>query len=420
MRNIFRMTVALLLLATPLLAQGKKLWVLRAPGEMVEYDPATFTVRQKVKVPADALKSPAAISVNRAGQILFAPAPSLPLSDDDIKATHKFWLWDGHAATPIDEGVKHNLEETGSNQAITEQAPLAYLSADGKHLYWFANEPRKLEREGVDLSTEINWQAWRTDLSGANREEVASKKLPECRCKTGTCEDTCPTEVAWSPATGLDNFFFVTQFIAGQTGSIYKASMRYQEEAGKWAATDLPEPLQRILDTTPDGATIVEAIPDTGCCGWSNQSDDQTLVLINGKKVAAFDELTTYKNPDYDVSFLTPTAKLSPDAESVAMTITSTTPANKPIQLSQQGQANPDESERIRKALAELPAVAVKSVEDTPRQVAFVPHATLVGWITDKELLLIEDHLLVVYNVDKKTRRRTTVRVEDSSYVFLR
>ena len=420
MRNIFRIFAAVLSLAMPLFAQGKKLWVLQPTSEMLEYDPATFVIKQNVKLPPEALKSPAAISVNHSGQILFAPAASLPLSDEDIKASHKFWLWNGHTATTIDEGVKHNLEETGSNQAITEEAPLAYLSADGKHLYWFANQPRKLEREGVDLSTEISWQAWRTDPSGASREQVASTKLPECRCKTGTCEDTCPSEVAWAPATGIENFFFLTQLITGQTGLVYKASTRYQEDAGKWTSTDLPEPLQRILDTTSDGATVVEAIPDTGCCGWSNQSNDQTLVLITGKKIAVFDEQATYKNPDYDVSFFTSNAKMSPDADSVAMTIASTTAANKPIQLSEQGQANPEESERIRKALAELPAVAVKSVEDTPRQLAFIPHATLVGWITDKELLLVEDHLLFTYNIERKTRRRTTVRVEDSSYVFLR
>lgn len=419
MLNAFRIIAALLALAMPLFAQGKKLWVLREPGEMLEYDPATFAIKQKVKMPADALKSPTAISVNRAGQIFFAPAASLPLSDEDIKGPHKFWLWDGHTATTIDQGVKHNIEETGSNQATTEVAPVAYLSADGRHLYWFADQPRKLQREGVDLSTEIAWQAWRTDLSGSNREEVASQKLPECRCKTGTCEDTCPSEVAWAPATGVGNFFFLTQLIAGQTGPVYKATVRYQEDAGKWTPADLPEPLQRILDTTPDGQTIVEAIPDVGCCGWSNESDDQTLVLTNGKKIAVFDEQTMYKNPDYDVSFFTSNAQLSPDAGSIAMTITSTTPANKPIQISEQGQANPEESEGIRKALSELPAVVVKSVEDAPRQVAFLPHASLVGWITDKELLLLEDHLLVTYNVERKTRRRTTVRVEDSSYVFL-
>ena len=51
------------------------------------------------------------------------------------------------------------------------------------------------------------------------------------------------------------------------------------------------------------------------------------------------------------------------------MTIVSTAESNKPIQLAEQGQANPEESQRIRKALQELPAVEVKSLEDAPRRV---------------------------------------------------
>ena len=81
------------------------------------------------------------------------------------------------------------------------------------------------------------------------------------------------------------------------------------------------------------------------------------------------------------------------------MTIVATARPNTPIQLAEQGQANPEESQRIRKALLDLPAVEVKSVEDSPRHFAFLPHATLVGWINDKEILIVEDHLLVGYNV---------------------
>ena len=66
------MMVGLLLLTAPLLGQGKRLWVLRAPGEMVEYDPATFEAKQTVKVPAEILQSPEKVRVNRVGQILFA------------------------------------------------------------------------------------------------------------------------------------------------------------------------------------------------------------------------------------------------------------------------------------------------------------------------------------------------------------
>jgi hypothetical protein len=294
-----------------------------------------------------------------------------------------------------------------------------YVSGDGTHLFWFDNESRRLQRKEIDLSTSITWRAWQSDLSGGGREDVATMKLPDCRCTTGSCEESCPTSVVWAPEAGLENFFLVTQFVAGQTASIYKSSTLYRESAGKWTAVELAKPLQRVLDAASGGDVIVEAIPDAGCCGWSNQSNDQTLALVKGKVLTLFDEQATYKNPDYDVSFYTANAKLSPDLGSVAMTIAATAQSNKPIQLAEDGQANPEESQRIRKGLAELPAVAVKSVEDSPRQTAFVPHATLVGWISQRELLIVEDHLLVVYNVASGARRKSSVRVEDAGRVFL-
>jgi hypothetical protein len=88
--------------------------------------------------------------------------------------------------------------------------------------------------------------------------------------------------------------------------------------------------------------------------------------------------------------------------------------------LAEDGQANPEESLRIRKTLAELPAVAVKTVAESTKQVAFVPRSSLVGWINDKELLILEDHLLVVYNVGSGVRRKSTVKVDDVAQVFLR
>jgi hypothetical protein len=420
MRRALQVVSGLLLLTAPLAGQGKRLWVLRAPGEMVEYDPMTFAVKQTVKVPGDAAQAPGNVLVNRGGQILFAAAVSMPLSDEDATSAHKAWFWNGHSATTIDLGVKREVSATGSNQAVTETAPVVYLSADGGHLFWFANQARRLQREEVDLSITTTWQAWQTDLSGAGREELATSKFPDCRCTTGTCEESCPSVVVWVPESGVEKFFLMTQFVAGKTELVYKASTRYQEEGGKWNADPLGEPLQRVLDAAPDGKTIIEAIPDTGCCGWSNQSNDQTLVLSNGKKQTLFDEHATYKNPDYDVSFYTSNARRSPDSGSVAMTIVSTAQSNKPIQLAEEGQANPEESQRIRKAMAELPAVEVRSLEETPRRVAFVPHATLVGWISEKEVLVIEDHVLVAYYVGTGARRKSSVRVEDAGRVFLR
>ena len=419
MHKLAKYLIALLLIA-PLWAQSRRLWVLADNGEMVEHDLTTFAPKQHVKLPPEAAKSPAGIAINRVGQILFAPVVSLPLSDSDIASLHKIWVWNGQAAASIERPIEHKEEEHGSNQAITESAPIPYLSSDGAHLFWFANEARRLERESVDLSTTNILQAWHTNLEGKAREEIASSKLPDCRCPTGSCEESCPSFLFWAPDGGVENFFLATQFISGQTATTYKDSTRYQQQGGKWTSTALPDILQRVLDANTGGSLIVEAIPDTGCCGWSNQSNDQTLIVADGKTRTVFDEQATYKNADYDVSFYTANARLSPDSGTIAMTIVATAQSNEPIQLSEQGQANPEESQRIRKALVDLPATEIKTLEDTPRRLAFLPHAVLVGWMNDKEILIVQDHFLVVYNVGTGARRKSSVRVEDATRVFLR
>jgi hypothetical protein len=420
MRRKFLRIGLILFVAAPLMGQSKRLWVLRAPGEMVEYDPATFAAKQTVKVPAEVVQSLQDVSMNHLGQILFQQPVSLPLAEGDVESPHKVWLWNGKAAVTLDQGVKRETASAGSNLAVTEIAPVAYLSEDGGHLFWFANKARRLQREDVDLSTATTWQAWQTDLNGGAREELVSLSLPDCRCATGACEESCPYGVVWIPEDGAGKFFLITQFVAGKTEPVYKASVRYQDEAGKWTANPLADPLRRVLDAAADGNVVVEAIPDTGCCGWSNQSDDQTLVRSNGKTHTVFDELVLYKNPDYDVSFYTSNARLSPQLGLIAMTIAATAQANKPIQLAQDGQANPEESLRIRKALADLPGVEVKTIDGAPHRVAFLPHAVLVGWISEKELLIIENHVLVAYNTGTGTWRKSSIRVEEVVRVFLR
>jgi hypothetical protein len=417
--------VCALLGAIPLMGQNKRLWVLRAPGEMVEYDPTSFSAKPPatnppIKLPSEAVKSPQSVSVNRQGQILFAPTVSLPLTEDDAEAPHKAWLWNGRAASSLDMGVSRKSTTAGSNAAVTESAASVYLSADGQHLFWFANQARRLQREEMDLSTTTTWQAWQTDLEGNARQDIASSMLPDCRCTTGSCEETCPSIVAWAPEDGVGKFILMTQYTAGRTGPIYKASVRYQQEAGKWTSNPVTPPLQRVLDAASDGNVIVEAIPDTACCGWLNQSDDQTLLHLREKTLILFDELATFKNPDYDVSFYTSNARVQPSLGAVAMTLVSTAETNKPIQVAEQGQASLEETQRIHKALEELPAVEVKNVEDSPQRIAYLPHAMLVGWINDKEILVIEAHLLVAYNVGTGVRRKSTIRVEDAAHVFLR
>jgi hypothetical protein len=424
MRRLIPTFGAVLLFVASLAAQSKRLWVLRAPGQAVEYDPATFGEKQTVKVPAESLESPQDFSVNHFGQMLFAPPVSLPLAEADLTVERRVWFWDGRTATTLSREVARTTSTAGSNLAITESTPVPYLSADGTHLYWFSNQARRLQRDGVDLSTKTTWLSWRTDVAGTGREDLASTTLPDCSCPTGSCEETCPYGQVWSPDDGVGNFFLLTQIVAGKMQPLYKATSLYEENYGKWTAKQLDPSLRRVLDA-PNAGTILEAIPDTACCGWENESNDRTLLHLPAKMLTVFDEQATYKNPDYDVSFYTENGKLSPDLASVALTIVATAQPNKPIQLAEQGQANPEESLRIRKALLDLPAVEVESAEvkgseDAPRRIAFLPHATLVGWISAKEILIVEGNLLAAYNVATGTRRKSGIRVEDAAFVFLR
>lgn len=227
------------LVTIPLLGQGTRVWVLQASGEMVEYDSATFALKATVKLPAEAGGAPQDVAVNQEGQILFAAPVSLPVAEEDAAAAHKAWLWNGKTSTMIDLGVKREVSTTGSNQAVVELAPAVFLSENGGHLYWFANSARRLQREDFDLSISTTWQAWRTDLNGGTREDLATVKLPDCRCPTGACEESCPVGVVWVPDAGLGSYFLLTQFAAGKTGGVYKASTLYKEDGGTWAATAL-------------------------------------------------------------------------------------------------------------------------------------------------------------------------------------
>ena len=304
--------------------------------------------------------------------MLFAASVSLPLTEGDVASEQKVWFWDGHAATSLTRKISRTTATVGSNLAITESAPVPFLSADGAHLDWFSNQARRLQRDGVDLSTKTTWLSWQTDLAGARRQDLATIAFPDCPCPTGGCEETCPYGEVGVPEDGVGKFFLLTQFVSGKTQPFYKATSLYEENAGKWASTPINPPLRRVLDAA-NASTILEAIPDTACCGWQNQSDDQTLLHLYGKTLTVFDEQATYKNPDYDVSFYTQNGKLSPDLASVAFTIVATSQPNTPIQMSEQGQASPEESQRIRKALLELPAVEVKSIEDCPAAWHFYP-----------------------------------------------
>lgn len=400
-------------------AQERHVWVLKEPDSVVEYDPSNFAPKQTSKLPAEALRAPEVLKVNEKGQMLFAPNPNDP-SPDVGKNGEEVWFWDGKSPGQLGRESLRTVSQTGSNQRVIESSPDVALSDDGMHLFWFTNEFSRLERDEMELSVKNTFRAWRTDLAGKDRQPVAAFDIPECHCPTGTCSESCPEVDVWAPGPGVSTFFLLNRVVPGQTETKYVGASVYTLENGEWQGTDLADPLQRVLDAADNGTVIVNAIPDTGCCGWENQSNDQTLLFNHGKKMVLFDEREQYKNPDYDVSFFTANAKLSPDLSAVAMTIQASAKPGGAIQLSEEGQGNPAESQRIRKALAELPAVQIMSTSESGKRLALLPHASVAGWLNDKEVLIVENQVLVAYNVSTGARRKSEIKVTNPAYVIVR
>jgi hypothetical protein len=165
---------------------------------------------------------------------------------------------------------------------------------------------------------------------------------------------------------------------------------------------------------------IVHRILEGGCCGWDNSSDDQTILTTNGGQIVLFDERRRYANTNYDVSFFTSNAKISPDNLSVAVTIDSTSPPSAEIRLSDEGKPNPNELARIRQIMTGLPSVEVIRMEDPSSRSVVLQHATLVGWLNQREILVVENGTLVAVDVGSGTRRPSPLKASRASYVFLR
>ena len=399
----------------------KRLWVLREPGEVVEYDPATWNIRNTIKVPAEAIKDPGSLAINSKGQMLFCPAVETGMPGQFPDAG-SIWLWNGKTSATLDGGAVRRADPATGNKILeVESIPRCYLSSDGQQLYWFANLFRVLKQgEGGEESVSTVFRAWQTDTTGANPKPCATFSFPPCQCETGVCQETCPEAVFWNPIGGVDDFFMMTHLIPGQIGTTYQASFWYRKSDGKWTSSRLPQAIEEVLDAVKGGAVLVHRRLDGGCCGWDNVSNDQTLLRVNDKDVVIFDEIRSFANPDYDVSFYTSNARLSPEARSVAMTITATASAGADIRLSESGKPNPDELARIRRAIADLPAVEVVAGDNPSKPLFRLKHSISVGWLSDNEILVIEDGSLVAVVVPGGARREAKIRVANESFVFVR
>jgi len=405
----------------------KRLWVLQEPDAITEYDVITFAARQTVKVPRRLVEHPEYLSINARGQMVFLPPAGTHWAGGDVALSgDRVWFWDGRQAR------EWNVEEfatrgvSGGEPAVTDTARQWFLSAGGESLFWFENRFEDRAEKGApdsgpQRSVRSTARVWRTDLSGGWPEDVATLSASGwCRCETGACEETCPAWEVWVPDGIVSDFFLATRVTQGQLQATYHETLLYRPSGPAWRARRLPQAVERFLAASARGDMLVATVPDGGCCGWDNEGNDQLLILRNGKVSVLYDEAERYRNRNYDVSFYPSDARFAPGGSILAYTIVSTAGAGTQIRLSSEGKDDAEERARVRTAIAGLPAVEVVQLDGPSRPAAVIPRAGLVGWLTDRKLLVARDGLLTVCDSRGNASTATPIRVRTAADAFLR
>ncbi len=394
-------------------AGRKAVWILGADGKMSEYDAADFHPWMTgLALPAGARQHPQNISISRKGTIIYA---------DTIAGTHllRLWSWNRYAQE-LTGGSQETRPGSNGGSIDTWATPVVYFSDDGARFFWFENRMTVTSGRDGDISRVGEFSSWTTDLHGENLTPVVSFSLGECKCDTGACEESCTEISVWAPETGVSDFFFLTRWVPGQLQPKYQQTDLYRFANGRWSAQKLAHPIEVLLDAANGGDSYIAAVPDSGCCGWENESDDVTYVVNDGRQSSLFDERARFHNDDYDVSFMTAKAGFSPGADRVAYTLTATSKADQEIRLSADGKPNSEELARIRAALMELPRVEVLALADVSKVSLSLPHSELIGWLDQQRLLVFQKGQLFVVDTTSGVAKPTGLTAENMSSVYIR
>jgi hypothetical protein len=382
-----------------------RLWVVQRPEGIVEYDLTTFAAIQTVQVPERIFFYPEFLSINARGQMLYR----------DQDGT---WYWNGRAPQELKpRSTVAEGDSAGTPTRITA-AQDVWLSADGERLYWFEQRSEQtINGEGYERSQRGECRVWRTDPSGAGADTIIHIRDDEwCPCLTGACSETCAEWDPWAPNGLVRDRLFLMSFTPGQLEPGYGPTRRYHESSGTWPYEEMPETLPILLDASEDGRTVIGAEPDGGCCAWENESSDQVVLLEDGRRSVLYDEFTRFRNQNWDVSFRVTRAQISPDGAAVAYTLEATNDG-RPFRLSSEGKRDVADSARIAREAAALPVVEVLRLGGgEPDRIA---RGRLVGWLSDTEVLLVEDERVAVFDTHGKLRRDSGIRVSTPAAVFL-
>lgn len=399
-------------------ANRKVIWVLQSGNRLAAFDAVNFLNLQTVALPPATTDNPQRISISSQGAVMVADTPG-----EDVSLRRIWQSGPRYGSIPA-TGIESHKPAPEGAECITAALPKVYFASDPERLFWFENREQCFTRDssddsGFDASLDTVFSAWTTNRRGGDVRQVAEIDFPKCACSTGDCEDICPQAMVWAPESGITDFFFVTRFVSGQLGETFQRTDLYHLQNGRWVSQKLDAPVEEIADAADHGNVFIEIVSDAGCCGWENESDDQTLLYRNEQATVIYDERQRFHNDNYDVSFFTSGIKLSPTGRRFAYTLASTAPTGVEIRLASDGKNNPEELKRVKQAIADLPRVEVLNIAD-PKKIVISLHGEFAGWLDEERLLIVQAGELVVIEADSGARSPTKIKAENAQRVFVR
>ena len=388
------------------------LWVIQG-DDAVPYDPTGFRSGTPVRVPHEAAIYPEKLAINRRGQMMLA-------GDDGT-----LWLWNGREATTVRAASDDPINPPAPDDASRSWV----LGDDGASLFvveTFAACGRPGANDVRVLQTGLDRRCKRLVL--------AYVQLPCQFSQEPAGVFACPAATLWAPGGVASDFIVLTHWYhdwldlvpepdsserdTSEPPHDWPYGSRHQVIIQRNASGDWGEDVDRdastLLDATARGSVLLQRDEtqeineyENGCDSVQFASGERSVTLSN--------TCGTFPTTNYDVGFNTVRGLLSPGGRRVALTLIGSAAPDGELPLREEGHADTLELGSLRRALAEMPVTEVYEPGVSRAPLRRILHAELVGWSSDREVLLLVRGRIVAADVVTGRRRESSIMASSAT-----
>ena len=383
------------------------LWVFQG-DDVVAFDPSDFSRGTAVKVPPAARIYPERFAINGRGQML------LPSNDGSL------WFWNGAKATTVTAPADDPINPRAPESQVERRW---LLGNDGSSLFVLETFPGG----GPPGASQV--RIMQTGLDRRTRELVLSYEHLPCQHTVepaGTFESPAPD--VWAPNGVVRDFLVVTHwehqwsdYVPEPDSNITHPddlpscsalqTVCWHHESGGWSNDDIDNP--PLLDAAAQGSVRLQLDETVEMNGYENGCG-RVKFTTPASQIVLSNTCANYPAPNYDAGIMPANAILAPGGRRAAITLRGSPASDAKISLRYEAHADSLELRALRRALAEMPVVDIyePGVASKPR--LRIGHVELVGWTSNREVLVVQRGHIVGIDVETGRRRESTIEVQSA------